>query len=102
MRRPLVACALVALLAGVALDASRAPERQITAAIAVATVHAYQRTISPLLERCGVGCRFTPTCSRYAEAVLRKHGIARGAWLAVKRVVRCGPWTAAGSIDPAE
>ena len=102
MRRPFVACALVALLAGVALDASRAPERQITTAIAVASVHAYQRTVSPLLERCGVGCRFTPTCSRYAEAVLRKHGIARGTWLTVKRVARCGPWTPAGTTDPPE
>ncbi len=91
------------LLAGaVVLDGSRAPEQQVTAAIAIGTVHAYQRTISPLLERWGVGCRFTPTCSRYAEAVLRKHGIARGTWLAVKRVARCGPWTAAATVDPAE
>jgi hypothetical protein len=94
---------LVALVfAGVALDASRAPDRQLTTAMAVGSIHLYQRTASPILDRCGLRCRFTPSCSQYAEAALRKHGILAGSWRALRRVVRCGPWTPAGTIDPAE
>ncbi len=97
-RRLLLACLLV-LLALTALDALRPPERQWTTAIAIGSVHAYHRTISPVLAACGLRCRFTPTCSHYAETVLRKHGIVAGTWLAMRRVARCGPWTAAGTVD---
>jgi uncharacterized protein len=89
----------VVLVCAVALDASRAPERQWSAAIAIGGVHLYQRTASPLLSRLGARCRFTPSCSHYAEAVLRRHGILRGSWLAAKRIAHCGPWTAAGTKD---
>jgi len=47
----------------------------------------------------GISCRFTPTCSHYADAVVAKHGALRGSWLSVKRLARCGPWTAAGTVD---
>ncbi|HEX6916408.1 MAG TPA: membrane protein insertion efficiency factor YidD [Chitinophagaceae bacterium] len=48
----------------------------------------YQLAISPLL---GPKCRFTPTCSQYAAEALKKHGLFRGGWLAVKRISRCRP-----------
>jgi putative membrane protein insertion efficiency factor len=56
----------------------------------------YQRLLSPLL---GPHCRFYPSCSSYAHTALERHGPVRGLWLAVRRVVRCGPWTA-GGYDP--
>ena len=89
------------VLAAVALvyDAARPPARQASARFAVAAIHGYQRTLSPLFAGAGVACRFTPTCSRYAEAVIARDGIARGGWLAVKRVARCGPWTPKGTVD---
>ena len=68
--------------------------------LALAGVHAYQRALSPLAARAGIRCRFTPTCSRYAEAVIARDGVVRGGWKAVKRVARCGPWTKAGTFDP--
>lgn len=60
-------------------------------------IRVYQLTISPLL---GANkCRYTPTCSEYAKGTLVKHGIAKGFWLAVKRITRCAPWGGHG-FDP--
>ena len=84
----------------VAVDARRAPESQISARLAVGGIHVYQATLSKAFGQAGVVCRFTPTCSHYGEAVIKRFGIARGSWLAAKRVLRCGPWTPAGSLDP--
>ena len=81
------------------VDAARPPALQVSARVAVAGIHFYQRTLSPLVGRGGAMCRFTPTCSSYAEAVIARDGIVRGGWRAVKRIARCGPWTPAGTKD---
>jgi hypothetical protein len=62
----------------------------------IALVRAYKLAISPLL---GSNCRFHPSCAEYAIEALRRHGAARGVWLAVKRVGRCNPWHP-GGFDP--
>ena len=67
--------------------------------LAIGGIHVYQRTLSPLAAHAGARCRFTPTCSRYAETVIARDGLARGGWKAMKRVARCGPWTRAGRVD---
>jgi len=59
-------------------------------------IRAYQWLLSPLL---GPACRFEPSCSAYAEEALRRHGAARGSWLAIKRLGRCHP-LCRGGIDP--
>lgn len=56
----------------------------------------YQLFISPLL---GAHCRFAPTCSSYAIEAIQLHGIIRGLWLAICRIVRCHPWHP-GGYDP--
>jgi putative membrane protein insertion efficiency factor len=56
----------------------------------------YQWTLRPLI---GANCRFEPSCSHYALAVLRSHGAAAGSLLAARRVLRCNPWNA-GGFDP--
>lgn len=68
-------------------------------AVAVGGIHAYQRTAAPLLTIAGAKCRFTPTCSRYAEIVITRDGLLSGGWKTAKRIVRCGPWTDAGTVD---
>jgi putative membrane protein insertion efficiency factor len=89
------------MVAGVVMfDVTRPPAQQVSARFAVAAVHVYQARLSPLLGSAGIACRFTPTCSRYAEAVIARDGLVRGSWLAAKRIVRCGPWTAMGTTDP--
>jgi putative membrane protein insertion efficiency factor len=90
----LVACAAVAA------DAVRPPERQLGAALMIGAVRAYRATASGWLDHQGIRCRFNPTCSWYAEQAVRRHGWARGSWLAVKRIVRCGPWVEPGTDDP--
>jgi len=62
----------------------------------IALIRVYQWGISPLL---GPKCRYTPTCSQYAVEALRKHGLLKGSWLAIRRIARCHPWGGHG-IDP--
>jgi putative membrane protein insertion efficiency factor len=83
-----------------ALDLARPAERQLSARGLLAGIHLYQRTLSPWMPALGVRCRFTPTCSRYAEAVIRRDGALAGGFLAARRLLRCGPWTPAGTVDP--
>jgi len=59
-------------------------------------IDAYRYAISPLL---GPSCRFHPSCSAYASQALEKHGVWRGAGLALKRLCRCHPWHP-GGYDP--
>ena len=64
--------------------------------LALAALAAYKRLLSPLLPP---ACRFQPTCSEYAREAIEKHGLLRGGTLAVRRLVRCGPWHP-GGYDP--
>ncbi len=63
---------------------------------ALGLIRGYQLLISPLL---GPSCRFRPSCSQYAFEAVARFGAARGAWLALKRLVRCHPWGGSG-FDP--
>ncbi|NIP39243.1 MAG: membrane protein insertion efficiency factor YidD [Candidatus Dadabacteria bacterium] len=44
-------------------------------------------------------CRFYPSCSQYCRDALNKHGIFRGLFLTVKRILRCNPLSF-GGYDP--
>jgi putative membrane protein insertion efficiency factor len=60
------------------------------------SIRAYKLAISPLLPS---ACRFQPTCSQYAYQAIERFGAARGSWLALRRLFRCTPFSAAG-YDP--
>lgn len=64
--------------------------------IGIALIRVYQLTISPML---GPSCRFAPSCSHYAQACLRDHGLLRGSWLTLRRLSRCHPFHP-GGYDP--
>jgi putative membrane protein insertion efficiency factor len=75
------------------------PERVISRAAetaGVAVIRVYQRYVSPCLPP---ACRFYPTCSEYAAQAVTRHGLLRGSWLAVRRLLRCHPFHA-GGYDP--
>ena len=67
--------------------------------LAIGGIHIYQRALAPIASHLGMRCRFTPTCSRYAETVIARDGLLRGGWEAVSRIARCGPWTRPGTVD---
>jgi len=70
----------------------------MTSKVLMALVQVYRKAISPLF---GARCRFYPSCSEYALQALAKYGAWHGSWLALKRLLRCGPWSK-GGIDPLE
>ena len=95
----LLAAGLVLGAAG-AFDMARPPDLQLSARGADALIAAYQATVSPLLTRVGVRCRFQPTCSEYTRATIRDRGLAAGSLRGLARLARCGPWTPPGTVDP--
>jgi putative membrane protein insertion efficiency factor len=68
-------------------------------AIAIRSIHLYQRALAPAAARIGLRCRFTPTCSRYAETLILRDGVWRGGWKTVRRIARCTPFTPMGTRD---
>ncbi len=90
----------VSVLALLAVDLARAPQRQASARLLVAAIDLYQRSLSPWAAVIGARCRFEPTCSRYAEAAIGRLGAARGLLATTIRLARCGPWTPQGTVDP--
>jgi putative component of membrane protein insertase Oxa1/YidC/SpoIIIJ protein YidD len=83
-----------------AFDWTRPPARQVSAGLELAAIRRYQSWISPWLQKGGVRCRFTPSCSHYAAAVVARDGFVAGNFRALGRLARCGPWTRAGTVDP--
>ena len=59
-------------------------------------IRLYQWTLSPLL---GPRCRFYPSCSCYAHSAIERYGVLRGMWLALRRLLRCHPFSP-GGYDP--
>lgn len=98
-RRPvLAAAALLGLIVG--FDLAAEPDKQWINRGLLGSIRLYQATLSPLLARSGVRCRFEPTCSHYAVGALERYGALGGGRRAAWRLLRCNPWTPAGTVDP--
>ena len=61
--------------------------------LALAPLWVYRRIVSPMLP---ASCRYYPSCSAYTEEAIGIHGLARGSWLGLRRLMRCHPWTPGG------
>ena len=90
----------IVLVLGLGLDLSRPPAAQVSARMLIAGIDVYQATLSKLMPAAGVNCRFEPTCSHYAEGSIRRYGALEGTGKAFWRILRCGPWTEKGTVDP--
>ena len=67
------------------------------------SINYYQRHIDPQIKKdMGVKkiCTFTPTCSQYAKAAVKKNGPLLGMLMGALRIARCNPLTG-GGYDPA-
>lgn len=53
----------------------------------------YMMFLSPFF---GGTCKFYPSCSNYAWEAISQHGARRGVALALKRLLRCHPFTKGG------
>lgn len=95
-RRWIAAGAVLALLT---VDFFLPPQSQPSARLLLGAIDLYQATLSPLLGKGGVRCRFQPTCSHYGEMAIRKYGTYAGTLKTAWRIARCGPWTPAGTVD---
>lgn len=68
----------------------------LPARLALVAIRLYRWGVSPLLPR---ACRFYPSCSMYSQEAIKRYGILRGGWLAVRRLSRCHPFYP-GGYDP--
>lgn len=56
----------------------------------------YQWFISPILQ---TNCRYLPSCSEYSIEALKEHGLMKGLYFSIKRILHCHPYGGAG-YDP--
>jgi putative membrane protein insertion efficiency factor len=59
----------------------------------LACIRFYQAVFAPVMP---LGCKFYPSCSRYAAEAIARHGARQGARLALARLWRCRPFTQGG------
>ena len=63
----------------------------------LALIRFYQSAISPYFP---ARCRFRPTCSAYAYEAIQNYGARKGGYLALRRLLRCHPFSHADPYDP--
>ena len=63
----------------------------------IGLVKFYKKFLSPMKGR--ACCRYIPTCSQYALEALQKYGPFKGSFLAIKRILKCNPFSK-GGYDP--
>jgi uncharacterized protein len=71
--------------------------RNLGVRLTLAALQFYKAYLSVLV---GGSCRFVPTCSMYAYEAVERFGVARGAWLTLKRLLRCHPLSRKFGYDP--
>ena len=64
--------------------------------IAIVLIRIYQGCLSPFFPQ---KCRHEPSCSYYAIECIKGHGVLKGAFLLIKRLLKCHPWGTKG-YDP--
>lgn len=57
----------------------------------------YKVAISPFIQH--NSCRYLPTCSEYSDEAIKTHGVFKGGYLTIARILKCSPWGGSG-YDP--
>jgi len=63
----------------------------------VKLIKGYSWLISPLM---GQSCRFHPSCSAYSARVVSEHGVIKGLYYSLRRILKCHPWYKGDFVDP--
>lgn len=66
-------------------------------AVFLAMIRFYRRYLSPRKGK--ASCRYVPTCSSYAVTAVERYGAWKGGWMALRRILRCNPFSR-GGYDP--
>jgi hypothetical protein len=66
----------------------RGADLSVAQRAALAVLRTYKVLISPMFAG---SCRYLPSCSDYAAEAVSRFGVARGSWLAMRRLARCHP-----------
>lgn len=53
--------------------------------------HGFLKVLFP-----GGYCRYTPSCSSYAEEAIKKYGVLKGGLKSLGRILRCNPFSKGG------
>jgi putative membrane protein insertion efficiency factor len=77
-------------------DSSGESRRSAGVWVLLALVQFYRVFLSHFF---GGACKFDPSCSKYAQEAIARHGARRGVVLALRRLGRCRPFTK-GGFDP--
>lgn len=64
--------------------------------LCIKLIEFYQYAVSPLFP---ASCRFVPSCSAYSIEALDRYGVCKGAYMTVRRILRCNPFHP-GGFDP--
>lgn len=78
------------------LGAAGARSQSVAASLLLVLLQVYKIVLSPVF---GGACKYHPSCSNYASQAIQVHGARRGSLLALKRLLRCRPFTQ-GGFDP--
>lgn len=64
--------------------------------ILIGLIKFYRKNISPMKR---TKCPYFPSCSEYGLEAIQKHGVIKGGFLAIWRILRCNPFSK-GGYDP--
>ena len=68
--------------------------------ILIKIIEFYKKYISAYLSNIlNINCKYEPTCSEYAKQAIEKYGAIKGSFLAMKRILKCNPFSN-GGYDP--
>ena len=62
--------------------------KKIIAHFALLLIKIYQLCISPFFPQ---RCNFKPSCSEYTVEAIKVHGVIKGIYLGIRRILKCTP-----------
>ncbi|WP_096686214.1 membrane protein insertion efficiency factor YidD [Ichthyobacterium seriolicida] len=71
--------------------------RKLILSSIVFIIRLYQIFISPFKMQC---CKFVPSCSKYSICAFQSHGLFKGLYLSLNRIIRCNPLNKKNGYDP--